>query len=289
MRETEAWLSGEITTPRAIVTSNALQVLSPDPNAAGQGAYGNSSGFLGYGGRWRLEGAAEPSPSEQASHLLEETGQLQLPFPNVVESPGHNSTVLGEGSPPFRMDSLEKPAYDPDLNRHRQKTRAMPKRRQFVDEEAALPVPPHRTARALVFQNTREAHEENSIARHRHREEAQASAKSWEPEGRATRRDVSPRSQNAESLGQSQSSRMRRRRPSECSENEMTFVEPEDHLASPLDDGDSPTGLEVRGQSYGRANPGWHAGQEAAPDYYAMRSRMGNASSAPRAVTLRQR
>merc|ERR1719247_2635054 len=61
MRETEAWLCGEIAEPRSIATSNAMQVLSPETHSGGQGAL-HSNGFLGYGGMWRLqnEQAADP-------------------------------------------------------------------------------------------------------------------------------------------------------------------------------------------------------------------------------------
>merc|ERR1719247_2721935 len=54
MRETEAWLCGEITEPRSIVTSNAMQVLSPQKHSSSQGAAA-SSGFLGYSGMWRSQ------------------------------------------------------------------------------------------------------------------------------------------------------------------------------------------------------------------------------------------
>jgi len=90
MRQTEAWLTGEITTPRSIVTSNVLEVISP--GAQNAAASGLSQGFLGYGGRWRFDGVAggasasgalpDPGSPDQASMNFEDshTPPFELPF-----------------------------------------------------------------------------------------------------------------------------------------------------------------------------------------------------------------
>jgi len=120
--------------------------------------------------------------------MFEEEGQLELPFPSVGESPYHTATSPGlssEASPPHCLENASRQANDAYGNGQRGQARKprLARRRPNPEDEAALPLPPHRTARNLVFENTRRAAEEASMHRYRQDAQARSSAKSWEPEG----------------------------------------------------------------------------------------------------------
>lgn len=228
--------------------------------------------------------------------MFEEEGQLELPFPSVGESPYHTATSPGlssEASPPHCLENASRQANDAYGNGQRGQARKprLARRRPNPEDEAALPLPPHRTARNLVFENTRRAAEEASMHRYRQDAQARSSAKSWEPEGFDLRN--SPRSgrDDAEDAGyapgKASIGHPRRpvlprghRRPSDsCSEaDDVQFVEPEGPAA--FDDG---------AYSPGKAHSSRASqSQEDANDYWALRQRMGPASSG-RKVALRRR
>jgi len=301
MRETEAWLSGEITTPRSIVTSNAMQVISPETRVGGQGGL-NTSGFLGYGGMWNLgNGTTDPTSPAQAS-MFEEP-QLQLPFPSAglhesaslhVSSPGGFNS---EASSP--MMHLESSSRHDGLSIHghsysRAKPRPMSQRSLRLQEEKELALPPTRTRRSLVFEATREAAEQATMSRYRQDEQARDATKSWNNEAFGLGQHVDYSAPSSARTGDGDrdtfssghnrqrppsGDRLDMRRRSEVSEvDHMEFVEPED---APFDD---------RYNRSGRASfeKAAHQAEDAGVDYWAMRSRIGPAH-APRAVTLRQR
>lgn len=277
VHETEAWLTGEISTPRSIVTSNALQVLSPLENHFGDGGahIHTSTGFLGHGGSWRL-GDAAISPDQ----AFEEDEPLQLPFPSAVDdiSPGLDT----ESSSPLRLETLSRHGYDG--HNGRRQPRPIVRRRHPQDEEAPLPLPPHRQRRSIVMENTRQAAQEASNHRYRQDEQARLTAKSWETEGLR----ASPRTgmfDEGDAFSRRPTSRVigLRRASESCSEaDDVQFVEPEGYAAY-----DDVNAASLYSPSKGRPS---HASQspDEASDYWALRSRMGPSSSA-RTVTLRQR
>lgn len=313
MRETEAWLTGEISTPRSIVTSNALQVLSPELHSGAQGGL-SSNGFLGYGGRWRLDGGqggpADPSSPEMA--MFEEPAQLQLPFPSVGEavyaaSPGRSR----EASPLHLGGSAKHDAYDGlGVEGHALRSRAKPRPvrlRRAPEDEENLAVKPSRTRRSLAFENTHAAAQESANSRYRQDEQARSAVKSWDSEcfDFDFPKNSSPRSNRAEEdanyahAKNRDAVRQQRRQPTPTTSDhsrsrpqhsaptsevdEMEFVEPEE--AAAFDEGD---GRRDSSANYFSGKARQSVAQDAAVDYWSMRSRMGPTPAA-RAVRLRQR
>jgi len=339
VRETELWLTGEISTPRDIVTNNIMQVVSPETHLSHVANMGLSSNFLGYGGAWnlgrpsvftvskeRISSKELRSPGVASFHEAyhEEEDQLLLPFPHIDldyakdddRRSARGGTPEAEYSTihldhrhgnqrkasPLQLDGSSRNHYENLIASFRNKVQATTKPRRKVEEDTeVIPVPPTRTRRSLVFEQTRQVALENEIDRGRREYEEEESRQFDSPlpvsihEGEYSAH--SPRHQNRMSPKRDEEGKPNHRRDrGSSSMGEVLAHTADTHSDDDMEfvAHDSRSRHEGKRGQPSKQSPasfhqeGYDFSHDPANDYWALRNRRGLGATTPKEIALRR-
>jgi len=300
-----------------------MQVVSPETHVADLGL---SANFLGYGGAWnlgrhsstasrKLTLSERSSPKELRSPEVlsyqDEEDQLLLPFPHMdfdqTKDDGHRSL---EGTPevahadrhhrsqrkasPVQLDGSSRSHYENLIASFRNKVQAATKPRRKAEEETeVIPVPPTRTRRSIVFEQTRQVAIENEIDRSRREYEEEESRMLESPlpahlAGEHSAR--SPRHQTRASPLNDEDDIHRRDRRHSSSLGQFNQVLADTHSDDDMefvshDSRRRHEGHPSKPMSFDQG--GYEFGHDPANDYWALRNRRGP-GIAPKQISLRR-
>jgi hypothetical protein len=280
MRETEAWLAGEISSPRAVVTSIVSQVMSPQPRVGWHDVLGP-----GYNGVF-----SSPAKTHGDHRSEVSMDRFQPPFPHVSEANFGSPAV--ELSTSLHLENHSRNHYE-TVPSSRSKMKPRPLSRPLPEKEDELPVPPTRQRRSVIKEAVAQVAEEHEIERARIEEQAtlhqlfeQSLAKGMQPTFATSR----PHAGSEEFIlggGEANGTpdhRRGHRSYNQRKRSDISFVDPgggafsggeEDLVISPP-------------ESDFKRKAEYATNDDLANDYRAMRSRLGR-GAAPKTVALRQR